>query len=98
MTAQRVEKKRLSFNRYMVECEQCTTALLLSGVKTVLIDTWWNVNDGSKENEKIGADGFNRYMVECEYVRKATPGDAWYSFNRYMVECECSSENLCKDF
>ena len=31
------------FNRYMVECEFCTTR---NGKKVydVLIDTWWNVN------------------------------------------------------
>ena len=43
MTALRVEKKRLSFNRYMVECEYWFPVPLAYTV-LVLIDTWWNVN------------------------------------------------------
>ena len=46
------------------------------------------MNDGSKENEKIGADGFNRYMVECEFVIAVEPCAGYRRFNRYMVECE----------
>ena len=44
MTALRVEKKRLSFNRYMVECEYWFPVPLAYTV-LVLIDTWWNVNE-----------------------------------------------------
>ena len=43
MTALRVEKKRLSFNRYMVECELYPRTFAILRMK-VLIDTWWNVN------------------------------------------------------
>ena len=32
------------FNRYMVECE-CVTRGILSFLMSVLIDTWWNVNN-----------------------------------------------------
>ena len=31
------------FNRYMVECEYASFALVVTSV-SVLIDTWWNVN------------------------------------------------------
>ena len=43
MTALHVEKKRLSFNRYMVECECVPFAYGIWWIP-VLIDTWWNVN------------------------------------------------------
>ena len=33
-----------SFNRYMVECEYTRTGSETESA-TVLIDTWWNVND-----------------------------------------------------
>ena len=33
---------------------------------TVLIDTWWNVNNISRGCEWYSYDRFNRYMVECE--------------------------------
>ena len=35
-----------SFNRYMVECEYILK-LESKRIITVLIDTWWNVNDDS---------------------------------------------------
>ena len=41
------------FNRYMVECEYRTDAPQWHR-DSVLIDTWWNVN----EEEKVGADAF----------------------------------------
>ena len=34
------------FNRYMVECE-CVTRGILSFLMSVLIDTWWNVNNNT---------------------------------------------------
>ena len=34
------------FNRYMVECE-FSLYLLLYIIRSVLIDTWWNVNKGT---------------------------------------------------
>ena len=36
----------------------------------VLIDTWWNVNQGFGA-ERILLVGFNRYMVECESFYKS---------------------------
>ena len=35
---------RLCFNRYMVECE-CIYKVTCAILRTVLIDTWWNVNE-----------------------------------------------------
>ena len=40
----RQEHFRLRFNRYMVECEY-TTKELDGKFFSVLIDTWWNVNE-----------------------------------------------------
>ena len=41
---ERAALERRSFNRYMVECEcRCSNHQLSSC--TVLIDTWWNVNN-----------------------------------------------------
>ena len=34
----------MGFNRYMVECEYLIGGNLM-GAGTVLIDTWWNVNE-----------------------------------------------------
>ncbi len=38
----------LSFNRYMVECEFSQRKGLPAWTRTVLIDTWWNVNYGKR--------------------------------------------------
>ena len=55
----------LGFNRYMVECEY-TMQKLAATTATVLIDTWWNVNNIYRNAiTKVGCR-FNRYMVECE--------------------------------
>ena len=54
----------IGFNRYMVECESKPGRVVPSRF-SVLIDTWWNVN----QTTGISADptaSFNRYMVECE--------------------------------
>ena len=65
----------LGFNRYMVECE----FILFIDIMYcfwVLIDTWWNVNDGSKENEKIGADvlidTWWNVNVSCSTIRPSS--------------------------
>ena len=39
-----ITEKLNSFNRYMVECEYITALRLLKSI-SVLIDTWWNVNN-----------------------------------------------------
>ena len=36
------------FNRYMVECEFSQRKGLPAWTRTVLIDTWWNVNYGKR--------------------------------------------------
>ena len=36
----------------------------------VLIDTWWNVNDGINKFNLLWCNSFNRYMVECELILK----------------------------
>ena len=52
----------------MVECE-----FKSGGIKykwcSVLIDTWWNVNNNTIELDDVSS-GFNRYMVECEFQVK----------------------------
>ena len=76
----------IGFNRYMVECESKPGRVVPSRF-SVLIDTWWNVN----QTTGISADptaSFNRYMVECELIRITTWLHSCLSFNRYMVECE----------
>ena len=49
----------------MVECE---FENIQSGavIDSVLIDTWWNVNDYTVRTEVARQGCFNRYMVECE--------------------------------
>ena len=37
-----------------------------SVIATVLIDTWWNVNQEFVDS-LLQLSGFNRYMVECEF-------------------------------
>ena len=56
---------------------------------SVLIDTWWNVNEAN-EFGLLGSilPGFNRYMVECEFVFANITTTVDNRFNRYMVECE----------
>ena len=53
----------------MVECEYALCDVS-SDVRTVLIDTWWNVNNKSQKFWKENSFGFNRYMVECELMIK----------------------------
>ena len=36
-------------------------------LKTVLIDTWWNVNFVCCVDIPMLKERFNRYMVECEF-------------------------------
>ena len=55
---------KFSFNRYMVECESTKEFVKVADI-SVLIDTWWNVNDERLTN-RVYTLGFNRYMVECE--------------------------------
>ena len=62
---ERCSNENNSFNRYMVECE----FLILHNfynLKSVLIDTWWNVNDETGVFITALGASFNRYMVECE--------------------------------
>ena len=54
------------FNRYMVECESEFGASQIASDFSVLIDTWWNVNENTIVQEIDLSLGFNRYMVECE--------------------------------
>ena len=54
-----------SFNRYMVECE-CVLLIRLLCQKSVLIDTWWNVN---KVRAKVFEEG------------KAVLIDTWWNVN-----------------
>ena len=53
------------FNRYMVECKYFKRAICRKPVY-VLIDTWWNVNQGTLSNVENNTYRFNRYMVECK--------------------------------
>ena len=55
---------------------------------SVLIDTWWNVNDSSTQDTKNSGGRFNRYMVECELEQFLFNQVCAVGFNRYMVECE----------
>ena len=43
VSSQRKRLTKVSFNRYMVECELFKTSVS-DAFDTVLIDTWWNVN------------------------------------------------------
>ena len=69
------------------------TANLVCVKKTVLIDTWWNVNI-KLFVLNIVIKGFNRYMVECEFGFNNGSIATFTRFNRYMVECE----SFCKGF
>ena len=59
---------RRSFNRYMVECEFNFSGKMAQ-MSTVLIDTWWNVNEWLASYNEHSAS-FNRYMVECESTKE----------------------------
>ena len=77
----------------MVECEWISNKPI-KHIVTVLIDTWWNVNDKVYTIYNADGVGFNRYMVECEFL-----ADSWtvldiIRFNRYMVECESERIDL----
>ena len=50
----------------MVECEFVSNIIQIRTI-LVLIDTWWNVNDGISIFNLFIQTRFNRYMVECEY-------------------------------
>ena len=75
----------------MVECESYGVFNALIFL-TVLIDTWWNVNE-ELEWFVDTVISFNRYMVECEFVNDADCFFCIHSFNRYMVECEYNNKN-----
>ena len=49
----------------MVECEFAYNIGSITGL-TVLIDTWWNVNEEFTNYLREAGFSFNRYMVECE--------------------------------
>ena len=55
---------------------------------SVLIDTWWNVNQLAEGGVLKKGQGFNRYMVECEFDTSMCAYEKSARFNRYMVECE----------
>ena len=38
---------------------------------SVLIDTWWNVNEEFTNYLREAGFSFNRYMVECELLWKS---------------------------
>ena len=78
----------------MVECEYGPVTCATFAV-SVLIDTWWNVNNLFISFYLSGCAGFNRYMVECEYFQTASGFYVRSSFNRYMVECEL---DFCYNF
>ena len=42
------------FNRYMVECKFFKKGKMDYGETIVLIDTWWNVNQGTLSNVENG--------------------------------------------
>ena len=70
----------------MVECESYGVFNALIFL-TVLIDTWWNVNE-ELEWFVDTVISFNRYMVECECVSLISAGnsscvliDTWWNVN-----------------
>ena len=40
------------FNRYMVECEYTISEVIRIELTSVLIDTWWNVNEDIEVKKK----------------------------------------------
>ena len=71
----------------MVECELKTNQRNKSS-KSVLIDTWWNVNETAV---KIATPG-NAVLIDTwwnvnQRMPEASPQQL-RGFNRYMVECE----------
>ena len=73
----------------MVECEY-KTAQNIPTIKSVLIDTWWNVNDDNGTMRKQTVS-FNRYMVECELLcpypvkrQMQVLIDTWWNVNHVL--------------
>ena len=71
----------------MVECKLIPFCKPCFSKCSVLIDTWWNVNQPYCFKPYFSCS-FNRYMVECKYVLQAifdTGGsvliDTWWNVN-----------------
>ena len=81
----------ICFNRYMVECEYFFITFIVAE-KTVLIDTWWNVNTVCRTHiehlKEVLIDTW--WNVNKTDDMKKNSSD--YCFNRYMVECEFASK------
>ena len=65
-----------------------------SVIATVLIDTWWNVNQEFVDS-LLQLSGFNRYMVECEFNigffcdnKSDVLIDTWWNVNiKFVTHC-----------
>ena len=77
----------IRFNRYMVECEYAC-GYSHSRIKSVLIDTWWNVNAEDCHTLILTDTVLIDTWWNVNVWKSESSSSTSSSFNRYMVECE----------
>ena len=92
-TLQARSAREESFNRYMVECEY-KIGVDKCADKTVLIDTWWNVNKSGyhvfANVPKVLIDTWwnvNMYQARHHHLKATVLIDTWWNVNKDVFLC-----------
>ena len=75
-------------NRNILECKfGCAIACPMTC--SVLIETYWNVNDGEDPMVCVLLTSINRNILECKFPHRAEKGFQNLCINRNILECKC---------
>ena len=74
-------------NRNILECK-LMTGIHLSGIFSVLIETYWNVKSTRSSNITALTSGINRNILECKGAYLICIPFCVYCINRNILECK----------